>query len=461
MKHLDISGCILPHQTHIFASPNERKFITCQVEHANSKCHKWTIVAPKLSPSLPLQSLTMDVDTEPSFSSLITPPPLKSPKPFSSSGKRISPFVSPTSVKKQKMFTVGLDGTITVEKTVKVKNTKTSTNATITIKNNKRLTFKPINQLLDPTVQVLQDPASSAEKHAQNSCYSFVLSGCSKEVSNNTTIEFYNKHIDHLKNQHQEHLGHLNVDNKALPSLHSIKGGSMDRHKLAVDLMNVINDIKPVSRESAFSQFIKDSALGDRPEGVVSPPEYFKYYTVINIDYDVRKMEVLFHNWPVCIAADGCAINSAAVEVLVNKIGLLSPGTRCSAHAAHGSERGLATSKTMPVQEVVEYATNLRPNLKHFKKSGKSLRLLNDALKLLEMKKMKTLVWWPTCMGYILTSSKRCTELLVPLADVLASCDIKKENTSYFLSPKCIAIILGDVEEAFMEKFIRQLDGDN
>ena len=76
---------------------------------------------------------------------------------------------------------------------------------------------------------------------------------------------------------------------------------------------------------------------------------------------------------------------------------------------------------------------------------------------------MKTDVWCPTRMGYILTSSKRCTELLVLLADVLASYDIKKENASYFLSPKCIAImhILGDVEEVFMEKFIRRLDGDN
>ena len=73
------------------------------------------------------------------------------------------------------------------------------------------------------------------------------------------------------------------------------------------------------------------------------------------------------------------------------------------------------------------------------------------------------LLLMPTRMGYIVTSSKRCTELLVPLADVLASCDIKKENASYFLSPKCIAImhILGDVEEVFMEKFIRRLDGDN
>ena len=142
----------------------------------------------------------------------------------------------------------------------------------------------------------------------------------------------------------------------------------MERHELAVDLMNVINNIKPVSRESAFSQFIKDSALGDVPEGVVSPPKYFKCCTVINIDYDVRKMELLFDNWPVCIAADGCTSNSAAVEVLVDKIGLLPPGTRCSAHATHGSSRRLATSKTTSVQEVVKYATNLRPVLKHFKK---------------------------------------------------------------------------------------------
>ena len=119
MKHLDILGCILPHQTHIFASPNDQKFITRPVEHANCKCYKWGIVAPKLSLTLPMQPLTINVDTEPSSSSSITPPPLTSPKPLDSSGKRNSPFVSPTSVKKQKMPTVGLDRTITVEKTVK------------------------------------------------------------------------------------------------------------------------------------------------------------------------------------------------------------------------------------------------------------------------------------------------------------------------------------------------------
>ena len=551
MKHLDVLGCILPHETHIFASPNERKFITRPAEHAASKCHQWTSVAPAT-----IQPLTINIDdhdalpqpssssSTSSITSSLTSPasksPLTSPKPAHTKST-CSSFGSPTSVKKQSLLTVGLDGNVTAERSLKVSNTKTDTTTTITLKNNKKIHFKPINQIFDPAIGVFQEPTSGDEKMAQNACYSFVLSGCSKEVSNNTTIEFYDKHIDHLRLHHQEHLGHLEIDNKVPPkpiraqldrnnikyvhaalvesyknltsssvnkllykpfvgnchysvfcdgiqkfgrelngsfartadselevtnapiSLHSIQGGSMDRYKLAVDLMNIIHEIKPVSGVSAYSFFIKDTALGDRPEGVISPPQFFKCCKVINVDYNLKKLELLFENWPVCIAADSCSTNAADVELLVNKVGLLSPKTRCSAHAAHGSVRRLATSKTMSVQEVVEYATNLRPVLKHFKNSGKSLSSLNDALKILEMKKRKALTWCPTRMGYLLTSSKESTELLVPISDVLSSCDIPKELASYFLSPKCIATmhILGDVEGVLMDKFIRRLDGDN
>ena len=59
--------------------------------------------------------------------------------------------------------------------------------------------------------------------------------------------------------------------------LHSITGGSMDRYKLAVDFMNVIDKVKPVTGESAFSDFIKGPFLGDRLDGVLSPPEFFKW----------------------------------------------------------------------------------------------------------------------------------------------------------------------------------------
>ena len=146
----------------------------------------------------------------------------------------------------------------------------------------------------------------------------------------------------------------------------------------------------------------------------------------------------------------------------MEKIGILSPRARCSAHAAHGNMKRMAGSKNMCVQEVVEYATQIRPVLKYFKNSGKSMSLLNDALKLLEMKQMKAMMWCPTRMGYLLSSSKRCTELLVPLADVLVSCGLKKEEATYFLSPKCLGImhLLANIEEVFMKGFIRCL-GDN
>ena len=81
---------------------------------------------------------------------------------------------------------------------------------------------------------------------------------------------------------------------------------------------------------------------------------------------------------------------------------------------------------------------------------------------MLQMKNLKAVTWCPTRMGYLLTSSKRSIDLLVPLADVLVSCEIKKELTAYFLSPKCLPIMhtLADVDEIFMKGFIRRLDTD-
>lgn len=528
MKYMDVVGCILPHEPTLNACPNERKYITRPVEHADSKCHKLSVKPTNVAPS---PGSTSNIETVGEASSV-------------SRKKSSSSLTSPTTIKKQKLLTVAVDGTVTAEKSVKVKNIKKpgKENTTITVKHQKKLVFKPINSMLDPTVSLYKNPTSQLEKDAQNSCYSFVLSGCSKEISNNTTIEFYGKHVFHLRKHHQETVGHLQFDNKVLPkplrtqldknnitnvhaalvesykqmnsssanpvlykpfiedgapvciytdgiqkfgkelngayartadkdlsitnapiSLHSIQGGSMNKEKLAVELISVINETKPVPlNDSAFTSFIRDDLLCDENRGPLSPPEYFKCCTIISQDSENRSLELLFPHWPVCITADGCRTNAAAVDLLVEKVGILSPRARCSAHAAHGSMRRMASSKTMSVQEVVEYATNIRPVLKHFKNSGKSLSILNDALKLLEMKPMKAMTWSPTRMGYLLTSSKRCTELLVPLSDVLVSCDIKKEEASYFLSPKCLGImhLLADVEEVFMKGFIRRLDGD-
>ena len=522
MKYIDVAGCILPHEPTVSASPNESHYIVKPADHADSKCHKWT--------STETTSILELLKSPQQSSAVLTSP---------SSGKRpATSLTSPTSMKKQKLLTVALDGSITAEKTVKVHNTKRpggEGNATITVKHQKQLTFKSI-KLIDPTVSLKKNTTDSMEKCAQNTCYSFVLSGCAKEVSNNTTIEFYDKHVKHLRKHHQESVGHIQIDNKGLPtplrvsldknnirelhaalvlsyrrlqsslsnpllykpfvgdnvpfsvytdgiqkfgkelngayartcdkdlniinapvSLHSIKGGSMDSVKLSVEIISVINDIKPILHvQSAFDIFVKVDTLA-------SLPEFLKCCIIISQDNVGKKLKLLFVNWPVCINADGCATNGAAVALLVKIIGLISPSARCSAHAAHGSMRRLAASKTMCVPEVVDYAAQIRPVLKHFKNSGKSMSILNEALKLLEMRAMKTMLWCPTRMGYLLTSSKRCTELLVPLTDVLVTCGIKKDDAMYFISPKCLTImhVLADIEGMFMKNFLRRLDCDN
>ena len=257
----------------------------------------------------------------------------------------------------------------------------------------------------------------------------------------------------------------LSVTNAPV-SLHEIEGGSMNKEKLSVELISVINEIKPITQhESAFACFVRDNglAVAGLAQGPVTPPEFFECCTIKSHDNENKKLELSFPNWPVCVTADGCSTNSSAINLLVDSISILSPDARCSAHACHGSERRLATSKTMCVQEVVDYATQIRPVSKHFKNSGKSHSLLNDAIKQLQMKPIRAMTWCPTRMGNLLTSSKRSTELLVPLSDVLASCNIKKEEATYFMSPKCLGIMhtLADVEKVFMKGFIRRLDGDN
>ena len=135
----------------------------------------------------------------------------------------------------------------------------------------------------------------------------------------------------------------LNITNAPI-SLHSIKGGSINKEKLSVELISIINETKPTPlHESAFDCFVKDDTL-------CSLPEFFKCCTIISQDNVGRKLELSFVNWQACITADGCATNAAAVNLLVEKLGLLSPSARCSAHAAHGSMKHLAGSKTMCVR---------------------------------------------------------------------------------------------------------------
>ena len=170
MKYMDVVGCILPHEPTLNACPNERKYITRPVEHADSKCHKWTYVSPTILVTITTSSSDIQILDEASSysgkcaSSLTSPTSTKS----SSSGK-CTYLTSPKSTKKQKLLTVAVDGTVTAEKTVKVKNM----NNNLVKHQTQQLVFKPINSMIDPTVSLNKNPTSQLEKDAQNACYRF------------------------------------------------------------------------------------------------------------------------------------------------------------------------------------------------------------------------------------------------------------------------------------------------
>ena len=176
------------------------------------------------------------------------------------------------------------------------------------------------------------------------------------------------------------------------------------------------------------------------------------------MDFGTKNVELIFEHWPVANVGDGCRVNQKAGQDLTNNIGLITPTTRCSGHAASGAMKRLTNSKTMAVDEVVTFTEGLGPILKHFALSGKSTDSLREALKLMEMKPIRMMTWCPTRMCNILDCSKRTVDMLIPLCDTLISCEV-----SCFLSPICLSILhlMADLEGKFVGSFLRQLDASD
>ena len=157
-------------------------------------------------------------------------------------------------------------------------------------------------------------------------------------------------------------------------ALTEIDGGSMDANKLCSQVVNIISNVSKFTfaTYNAAQCFLRDYSKRFPEEIPPSPPSIFKCTTSEHIDWEERKIDLLFENWPVALVGDGCSVNKKAGEILTSHIGLLSPTTRCSAHAASGTIRRITASKTMSVPEVVTFASGINPILKHFKLSGKS-----------------------------------------------------------------------------------------
>ena len=82
---------------------------------------------------------------------------------------------------------------------------------------------------------------------------------------------------------------------------------------------------------------------------------------------------------------------------------------------------------------------------------------------MMNMKEVKMMRWCPTRMANLLDTCARAVGLLFLLCDVLASCDVKKEERAYFMSPLCLAILhlLADLQGVMIGDYLRKLDTDD
>ena len=246
-------------------------------------------------------------------------------------------------------------------------------------------------------------------------------------------------------------------------ALTEIDDGSMDANKVWSQVVNIISNVNKFTfgTDNAGQRFLRDFSKKFPEEIPPSPPASFKCTAYEDIDWEERKIELLFSNWPVASVGDACSVKNAG-EILTSHIGLLSPTTRCSAHAASCAIRWITTSKTMSVPEVVTFASGIKPILKHFKLSGKSSALLQQCLEIMAMKAFKLTTWCPARMANLLECSARTVKILFPICDMLATTGVKEGEASYFLSPTCLNILhmMADLKEFLVSKFLRKPDTD-
>ena len=159
----------------------------------------------------------------------------------------------------------------------------------------------------------------------------------------------------------------LNIQN--IPwALTTIPGGSMDNKKLVSQILTVISKLKKFKNDDvdAASAFLKQyrETFPDTIPPVI--PSFVACCSLVEVDLVAKNLHLKFDNWPVALIGDGCSVNKLAGKKLGEQIGLVSPNTRCTSHAATGSIRRLSTSKTMCVDEVVTFAAHKTLCYQHF-----------------------------------------------------------------------------------------------
>ena len=151
-----------------------------------------------------------------------------------------------------------------------------------------------------------------------------------------------------------------------------------------------------------------------------NPPNYFKLGTLLDID-DGSK-------FPIGNCGDGVAVNVKGAQLLRVLYGFEFPDFLCAAHAASGTIKRLAISKTMCVTEVSNFYNCLRTIVCHFETSVKNKELLDDCMEVLELSPLHLISWCQTRMLHFLKACTIFHAMLPAVYDVMYTHGVREDD---------------------------------
>ena len=122
----------------------------------------------------------------------------------------------------------------------------------------------------------------------------------------------------------------------------------------------------------------------------------FKLIELKSINNDKILLAVKPENVPTAICGDGCTANTKASRLLKTGYSLKLLFSRCASHASAGTIRQLCTSVNSFQIDATAIYENLSSILKHLANSPRSSKLLNNALKILDMNNIDLFNWGST-----------------------------------------------------------------
>ena len=146
-------------------------------------------------------------------------------------------------------------------------------------------------------------------------------------------------------------------------------------------------------------------------EIIPKPSNFFKIDRLKNPDIENKTIRITVRNQPTSLMADGCTTNISALRQLSENIGFLSLTIRCVSHAVDCSIKRKRKCKPMNVEVSEPILTNFRIIISHLQLSCKSLAILTESLKALEMRPLHLMPFCPTPLSYLLPACKQAVNL--------------------------------------------------